>query len=182
MTTSTPWGASQYSDKIATGIMVYGTAGHGGVHLSTKRNALMPDYMRNNNGWYEEDCEWALVACVFPDEYLAHYEARLSDIVDIAKATMLSYFPDQYEKFFGVEVKEGESPHRDRENFKKRHVNSLLVSSAMLQDDGMVKCLARVGGDTKNEVQWFMVPHDEYNTRGANEFVIDPEKHKKISG
>ena len=70
MATSTPWGPSQGSNKIATGIMFYHTARHGGVHLSPKRNAQVPDYMRAADGWYEEDCEWAIAAVVFMDEFL----------------------------------------------------------------------------------------------------------------
>ena len=71
MPTSTPWGKADHSEKIARGIMWYNTPGHGGVHITDKRRAEMPEKFRNEQtfaggNWYEEDCDWALVAYCFP--------------------------------------------------------------------------------------------------------------------
>ena len=67
----TPWGPSQQQEKIADGIVSYSTAGHGGYHVSAARLAEMPDCIRDfktyaGTGWYEEDCDWCLVALSFP--------------------------------------------------------------------------------------------------------------------
>ena len=67
----TPWGASQQQKKIADGITSYSTASHGGYHVSAARLAEMPDCIRDfktyaGTGWYEEDCDWCLVALSFP--------------------------------------------------------------------------------------------------------------------
>lgn len=69
---STPWGQAQHATQIAPGIVQYSTAGHGGINLSIDRLAAMPAGLRQiapfaGPGWYEEDCDWALVALAFPD-------------------------------------------------------------------------------------------------------------------
>lgn len=67
--TSSPWGGVQGGDELAPGIWMVHTAGHGGIKLSAERNRLVPDYMRAEGGWYEEDCDWAIVAVVFPEPF-----------------------------------------------------------------------------------------------------------------
>jgi len=42
MATSTPWGLSQTARQLTPGIMIYSTAGHGGIHLSPARMAALP--------------------------------------------------------------------------------------------------------------------------------------------
>lgn len=74
----TPWGAPQDVDIIADGIVFIHTAGHGGYWLSPERNKKVPISLKKKtfcqnglDGWYEEDCDAALVesvfAKVFPD-------------------------------------------------------------------------------------------------------------------
>jgi hypothetical protein len=46
MATSTPWGAAQNSYRIAPGIINYSTASHGGIHVASKLNAMIPEFMR----------------------------------------------------------------------------------------------------------------------------------------
>ena len=62
----TPWGYSDSSEAIAEGIAWYGTPSHGGYHLSMARNAEVHDAWRRPDGWYEEDCDWCMVALTFP--------------------------------------------------------------------------------------------------------------------
>lgn len=70
MGTTTPWGAAQTSHRWAPGIMQYSTAGHGGFHLSAGRLAQVHPSMRSLSGypagWFEEDCDWAVVGLHFP--------------------------------------------------------------------------------------------------------------------
>lgn len=67
--THTPWGAPQHITLLAEGIRSVSTGSHGGIKLSAERNEQMPDYMRNDDGWYEEDSEWAKVTVVFQDAF-----------------------------------------------------------------------------------------------------------------
>lgn len=74
MATSTPWGPSQNATRIARGITSYSTAGHGGIKLSAGRNAIIRKEIkdktwgqRGHDGWYEEDCDAAIVIMAFPE-------------------------------------------------------------------------------------------------------------------
>lgn len=73
MSVQTIWGPSQSEKRIAPGITYYETAAHGGYRLSADRFKLMPERYRSiathegHEGWYEQDCDWALVALSFPD-------------------------------------------------------------------------------------------------------------------
>src|SRR5207248_2595464 len=72
MSTSTPWGLSQTTTRHAPGITFYSTASHGGFHLSAGRLAQVHPAMRELSGypagWFEEDCDWAVVGLHFPAE------------------------------------------------------------------------------------------------------------------
>lgn len=68
----TPWGHPQTCREIAPGILHYETASHGGMQLSSERQAAMPPILREiepfaGPGWYEEDCDMGLVMLAFPE-------------------------------------------------------------------------------------------------------------------
>ena len=70
----TPWGPSQTVENIADGIDRITTASHGGYRLSADRLArvvqMFPRFRSyTGDGWYEEDCDWAIVALVFTDHF-----------------------------------------------------------------------------------------------------------------
>jgi hypothetical protein len=181
MATSTPWGASQYSNKIVRGIMEYGTAGHGGVHVSPTKNALIPEYMRSADGWYEEDCDWCIPAIIFKDEYI---RVRGEGIYDIAVKTLRNWHPEAYEKFFNVELAKGESYINDERLFKEENKNNWVVISASGKPEG-VHAMASRGGRRSTayasvETKTFLVPDNEYSNRGKFGFVIDPKRHPEI--
>jgi len=74
MNRSTPWGAAQDTKQVARGITRIDTASHGGYHLNAERLAAMPEQLRRitpfaGAGWYEEDCDWAIVAIAFPQHF-----------------------------------------------------------------------------------------------------------------
>jgi hypothetical protein len=73
---NTPWGLSDDAGTvIAPGIIAYTTPSHGGYHLSAERLAAMPAALRalrpfsGSTGWYEEDCDWAIVVLAFPEHF-----------------------------------------------------------------------------------------------------------------
>lgn len=95
----TPWGESDSSKQYAEGITFYGTPSHGGFHLSAKQNRLVPDYLRDATwgdlgagGWYEEDCDWSIVAVVFPHLFTA-------EDLENARRTLATYHPEQLKRF-----------------------------------------------------------------------------------
>ena len=67
----TPWGRADSSEEIAPGIVLHSTPSHGGYYVSPERVATMPKPLREfkpfaGANWYEEDCDWAIVALAFP--------------------------------------------------------------------------------------------------------------------
>jgi hypothetical protein len=73
---------------------VYSTPSHGGYHLSDARIASMPKPLRDfkpfaGHGWYEEDCDWSIVATAFPQFFP-------KDAVDAANSTLARYMPELY--------------------------------------------------------------------------------------
>lgn len=110
-----PWGTVNSAQMLADGIGTVGTPSHGGIKLSAKRNHAVPEYMRQSDGWYEEDCDWCVPFVVFEaDIILAEDEYALKNINDGShKRTFRNHHPDAFEKFYGVELKAGESYMRD---------------------------------------------------------------------
>jgi len=90
--THSPWGGVQTQTTRAEGIIEVTTASHGGFLLSEERLAQMPPRLRGRNAygggrWFEEDCEWALVAIAFPAYFTA-------EEVKDAVRTLLTYYPE----------------------------------------------------------------------------------------
>ena len=195
-----PWGTVDYVSHWDVGITNVGTAGHGGVKLSPGRNRDVHEVWRRPGGWYEEDCEWAIVAVTFPECYSPEHAAT-------ARTTARHWFPDEYEVVTGERIQPGESHVRDEQIFNAKHANDWVTTAAIaieapgtveriVRDDGvtggfrlvrgeqkMVKVWARVGGRhaTGPKTRAFLVPADDYATRGRFGFVVDPDKYKEIA-
>jgi len=178
----TPWGKSDYSKTYGEGVTFYGTPSHGGFRVLAAQQALMPEILRNDDGWYEEDCDWAKVAIAFPDLFTAE------DAVN-ARETLRNWFPAIYEQHFGVTLKPGESYVRDKELFDKAHAADWVTIAAWGDwadgvPKGMVGVVATLGGSRRPEQitphRYFVVPATEYDTRPrAGGFVIDLERHEE---
>lgn len=107
---STPWGMSQSARQIAPGIIRYDTASHGGYFVDDDRLAEMPAPLRSfgpwaGKNWYEEDCDWAIVALAFPDFFPA---VCLSAAVDSLKR----YQPEILAKLAAMKPEAGTSLER----------------------------------------------------------------------
>lgn len=183
MATSTPWGMADSSKQIARGIMQYGTPSHGGIHVSKGMQAKMPDHLRNESGWYEEDCGWCLVAIAFPQFFDEKTNAAARD-------TFRNWFPFQYEVHYGVTLQPGESYIRDEEVFNAEHANDWIVIAASgdwheKAKPGFCYVIATIGGRSKTFASQaekaFLVPEAEYDNRSRYGFVIDPARHEEVS-
>lgn len=171
----TPWGAAQHSEIYAEGIAFYSTASHGDFHLDDERNAAMPDCLRNADGWYEEDEQWAKVAFAFPALFTERERSQ-------AEKTLRDWQPDAWEILYGRKLDPSESYTRDRQHFEAVHAHDWIVVAASRSDDhpGQVECAAILGGSRGNvPVRNFLVPADEYSI-GRHGFVIDEKRHPKI--
>lgn len=68
----TPWGRSQGGNTYMPGVDFYHTASHGGIKLALTLNEQIPPPFRNPEGWYEEDCEFAIPFYFFHDALREH--------------------------------------------------------------------------------------------------------------
>ncbi len=174
-----PWGKIQHVAVVTEGIDRISTASHGGYKLDRKRNALMPKVLRNEGGWYEEDCQCAKVHVVFN----MYFKVPMED----AKKSLANWYPDEYEEYFGVTLGEGESLEKDERLFYERHKNDWVVIAAMgsWHEDcpqGYTLVVASKGGQRSlpcGDEQRFLVPEKEYKERGRF-FVIDLARHKPV--
>lgn len=63
----TPWGHADHVERVASGVRFVSTASHGGYRLDRDANAAMPEALRREDGWYEEDVDAHLVVVGLPD-------------------------------------------------------------------------------------------------------------------
>lgn len=175
---NTPWGQTQSGNVVQEGVYWVSTAGHGGYKLSAKANARIPEAFRVKDGWYEEDCDWAI-----PAFFLALPDADM----DAAHKTLKNWHWRAYEAFFKCEIPRGESFLKDEYLFAQDHANDWVVICAFgdwekTVPNGMIGCIATKGGKRGHvnapvEEKKFLVPDEEYKARGRFGFVIDPARH-----
>ena len=184
---SSPWGAIQDKRELAPGIWSVSTAGHGGIKLSRERNAAVPAYMRAEGGWYEEDCQWSIAAMVHPIAFqrMVTIEGRPDKTeYDYALDSFRGWYPDQYERFFDVKLKPGESRTRDEQVFQVENATNFVVSAAWGDwahwvPDGKVGVVARRQSDGAEK--WFLVDGPLYQKRTGFGFVIDFNRDTEIT-
>lgn len=189
----THWGISQSVTNIAPGIRSVSTAGHGGVLLSPDKNALVPEYMRNPSGEYEEDCAWCIPAVVFESEWRVWADTTKwttgESQMESAWNSFKNWHPEAYEKFTGKKLQIGESYSNDKRIINTQVREAFVVASAWGDwqqgvPKGMVGVLAMRRSDG-NKI-FALVPKEEYNEKKnlkvgkADVFVIDPAHHQTI--
>lgn len=95
-----PWGAIEECREIYPGLYFVATQSHGGIYVDDLRFAMIPDYIAKASflsrgrdkpsQWYEEDCDWALLALVFPGAFAApmqeHARSTLTALADYRAA------------------------------------------------------------------------------------------------
>ena len=72
--TITPWGMAQTKTVYGPGVVEYTTASHGGFRVSGSALDRIPQDEQEtawlagtNPGWFEEDCDWRIVARNLPE-------------------------------------------------------------------------------------------------------------------
>ena len=175
MGTVTPWGISQYVRKYTRGINFYGTAGHGGIHVSKKLNLAMPVYLQHADGWYEEDVSWCKVAIAYP-QYFSEKDR------EHAEDTFRNWFPNEWEIHNNATLIPGASALKDEAAFKEKHKNDFMPLTAWGDwhekvPKGTVTVLASRGGLRGTENLYFNLPEKEYT---GGHMILDPQKYKVV--
>jgi hypothetical protein len=180
----TPWGESDYQKTLASGIISYGTPSHGGIHVGHCLNQHIHPKLRNENGWYEEDCEWAKVAFTFPGAFKPEDH-------EIAITTLKNDYPYGYMAATGQKICPVESYALMKEAFNKAHEEHLMILSATGDwhadvPKGMVQVIMIKGKDLNHCThvhdhaleRCFLVPKEDY----IQPFVIvDEKKYLEVS-
>ncbi len=192
-----PWGTIDGVTDILPGMWFVSTPSHGGIKLSPERQAQIPEYLRTGKrsvpdtgkSWYEEDCEWAIPYAVFEAELKEKgrgIDGKLwTD--EMHRKTLRTWYPDLYERFYGVTLKPGESEKRDEEVFYKEHAEDWLVICAWgdwYKDTpkGYVRVAAKKGGRSGSgtEERLFYVKQETYRSRAFTSHVIDLDTDLEI--
>jgi hypothetical protein len=174
----TPWGPSQRSTVYDEGIEFHSTASHGGFKLSPERNNRIHRLLRSVDGFYEEDCAWAVIAIMFAHLFTG-FERRC------AASTLKNWEPDAWEAMTLTCLAPGESHVKDRRAFEQAHADDWVVISALRSGHhpDMTEVIATRGGKRGPDVgeQRFLVPSAEYEV-GRFGFVIDEGRHATYDG
>lgn len=156
---NTPWGKAQEVKEIADGITRASTASHGGYRISAERHHAMPDVLRAHEPyagrhWYEEDCDWAVVALAFPDEFKPY---------DVFQAVRMARFRQDYFKAVRAWLDSGHAatarPLAIYQQFLTENGQRFEPGTSMTDGNGWrVTCSTLDGTRTK---QW-VFPGDTY--------------------
>ena len=80
---STPWGEADHVEKIGEGVVQVGTPSHGGIgvdrEVAAKRLTAAARAQATTQGgryWFEEDCDWAIVAREMPEMFSESHRER----------------------------------------------------------------------------------------------------------
>ncbi len=189
-----PWGAVQHEAEIAPGITQVSTASHGGIFITPERNARVHGAWRRKGGWYEEDCDWAIVAITFPE----HFQEPMPEgskhtgqtHAEYARTVLWDWLPDEYAKVFGTKVPATESYTLRRRALAAGVMNDLRVASAWGPNgdghgrtrvpDGWLGVMARKGGRfgaNGQHHEWHLVPAADYDEADEAGVVVDPARH-----
>lgn len=178
--TSSPWGGVDSAKEYGPGVWSVSTPSHGGFRLSSERNAAVADYWRSADGWYEEDCDWAIVCATWPELFEPLWRQQ-------ADVTLRNWYPDAYEQHYSCVLLPEQSYRKAERVFWTQHRNDYVARTAWSDmawiPDGFVGVRAGLGERLPNgeprEERYFLVPAEEYRT-GNFGFVIDRRRHREI--
>jgi len=178
----TPWGRADNVHKLVEGIWFVGTPGHGGLKVSAALNKKIPETVRADGGWYEEDLAYNWVVVFFPELVERNV---VQGTVEDAHTTLRNWFPNEYERVFGLALDASQSRVRREDLFRAAHGNDWIVIAAwgdwhQSVPKGMVGVccqpahLARRRGAPE---RYFLVPKADYDSQELKTpigFICDP--------
>lgn len=145
---ATPWGRADYVEEIQPFLGVVGTAGHGGVKVSEEYNNKIPESVRNQSGWYEEDCEWC-IPYLFLREFL--FDKQYPEAHDCFK----NWYWKQYEEIFETILSPEESFLKAEYIWKSQNAGKWHIICAQRLENGDVKLTLTVDGKREGFISKF---------------------------
>jgi hypothetical protein len=177
---SSPWGLVQSRTVYGPGIARVTTATHGGFVLDEAANHGVPAEIRNLDGVYEEDREWAKVAFAYPDLFTTLDKT-------CARTILIDDYPDAYTTLTGEVLAVADSRTLRERIFLARSASSYVVTSAERDGADRVTVTAVYGGfavplhQRAGKTRRFIVPADEYDPRQEFGFIVDPTRHQAVT-
>lgn len=168
-----PWGKVQLAEYITPWLTRVHTAGHGGYKVDRSHNGVIPEYARRKGGWYEEDCEWSIVFSTLESlikETCFDFSKENCERIfkeNCHKETFKNWYPQEYEMFFNVKLKEGESYIKDSKDWEKRSQNKWHVVGAGMVDNEWCKLTLCFNGE-----------REHIRTPLARELLVRKEEYK----
>jgi hypothetical protein len=94
---SSPWGPIQTVEALGPDVVSVTTASHGGLRLSLAARDRLPAPIRqtahSRDGWFEEDCDWALPYLALRLDAFEADAARAAEVWAAAVRTVQIYHP-----------------------------------------------------------------------------------------
>ncbi len=102
---SSPWGPIQSVEPLGSDAVSVTTASHGGLRISLAALARLPEAIRetaySRDGWFEEDCDWALPYLALGLDAHERDAARGAEVWAAAVRTVQRFHP-QHADLLGV--------------------------------------------------------------------------------
>lgn len=109
---SSPWGPIQAVEPLGPDAVSVTTASHGGLRISLTAWSRLPAAIRqtaySQDGWFEEDCDWALPYLALGLDAFERDAARAAEMHQAAVRTVQRYHP-QHAALLGVAAGPGEA-------------------------------------------------------------------------
>ena len=104
---SSPWGLIQTVKPLGPDVVSVTTASHGGFRVSLTALSRLPKEIRetrfSGNGWFEDDCDWALPYLALGLDDFEPNRARAAEMHRAAVRIVQQYHP-QHAALLGVDA------------------------------------------------------------------------------
>jgi hypothetical protein len=126
----TLWDAPDMATQRLPGVWWVTTASHGGFVLSDERQAAMPEALRLDSMYYEEDVNWSLVVIGFEAEFAKVKDQNFDIERDLAHQTARHWRPSQYGAFTGEVITPSDSYVLKKVGILEASIGEIGVRSA----------------------------------------------------
>jgi len=127
---TTLWDTPDMATQRLPGVWSVTTASHGGFILSDERQAAMPDALRLDDIYYEEDVDWSLVVVAFEAEFAALKDPLFDVERNLAHQTARHWRPIPYGNFTGQTITPSDSYVLKKVALYKAAIGEIGVRSA----------------------------------------------------